>query len=823
MYLQPCAPSTGGSRRSYSSCSAIGAGGGGRVRSSYTSYSSSRGYGGGGRCAGFGSRSLHNLGGGGRISAGGSYGGGFGCRSGGFGGGIGVGLGGYGGGPCGFGGGAGGYGGGVGGFGGGPCGFGGGAGFGGGVVGFGPGFGPGRPGQPGGIQPVQIDPRLLQPINIEIDPHIQQVKTQETAQIKVLNDNFATLISKVQFLEQKNKVLVTKWDLLQQQGGTIIRKDLAPLFENFIQVLRRKLDGLQSQKGQLQSELENMQQYVEEYKRKLARGESHVNVSEAEASSVAVDLAAEAEASSVAVDLAAEAEASSVAVDSVAVDSAAEAEGSSVAVDSAAEAEGSSVAADSAAEALEASLLEVEGSTAVAAAASAPAAVPPRSYGDAPRLSPPNPVQEGCGLCYMAKVELETRVQALTDEINFLRYIFEQNLLVPLNLEIDPEIQKVRVQEKEQIKTLNNKFASFIDKANQDFPDAGMGDEQVARVTDLPVLRSIVSNVWRLFSLFGPQVRFLEQQNKVLETKWNLLRQQSTSNAGNNLEPVFEAYVGSLKKQLDGLVGERGRQDSELKNMQDLVDDLKHKYKEEINRRMAAENEFVLLKKDLDAAYMKKVEMEAKVAAMTDEINFLRALYEACAKLQSAFAETEARGELTLKDAREKLVELEMALQKAKEEMARSLRDYQELLNIKLALDIEIAMYKTLLEGEECSGGYGVGGGYGGSGLGGGGRAGPVLSPGGIQQITINPNLLAPLNIEIDPEVQKVKVQEREQIKTLNNEFASFIDKVRPTIQHPRHEESNSTGDIRVPQKKKELIALLDVGLEDHISRQHPG
>lgn len=69
-------------------------------------------------------------------------------------------------------------------------------------------------------------------------------------------------------MEQQNKVMVTKLDLLQQQGGTIIRKDLAPLFENFIQALRRKLDGLQSQKGQLQSELENMQQYVEEYKRK---------------------------------------------------------------------------------------------------------------------------------------------------------------------------------------------------------------------------------------------------------------------------------------------------------------------------------------------------------------------------------------------------------------------------------------------------------------------------------------------------------------------------------------------------------------------------
>ncbi|NXW98077.1 K2C6A protein, partial [Larus smithsonianus] len=126
----------------------------------------------------------------------------------------------------------------------------------------------GGPGFPGGIQPVQVDPTLLRPVHVDIDPQIQQVKCQEKEQIKTLNNQFASFIDKVRFLEQQNKVLSTKWELLQQQGPSGPRKNLDVIFENYIQNLRRRLESLLGQRGQLESELQNMRQYVEEYKTK---------------------------------------------------------------------------------------------------------------------------------------------------------------------------------------------------------------------------------------------------------------------------------------------------------------------------------------------------------------------------------------------------------------------------------------------------------------------------------------------------------------------------------------------------------------------------
>ncbi|XP_006521203.1 keratin, type II cytoskeletal 1b isoform X1 [Mus musculus] len=383
-----------------------------------------------------------------------------------------------------------------------------------------------------------------------------------------------------------------------------------------------------------------------------------------------------------------------------------------------------------------------------------------------------------------------------------------QSLLEPLHLEVDPEIQRVKTQEREQIKTLNNKFASFIDK-----------------------------------------VRFLEQQNQVLQTKWELLQQVNTSTRTSSLEPVFEEFISQLQRQVDVLTTEQLRQNTEIRNMQDVVEDYKNKYEDEINKRTNAENDFVVLKKDVDAAFMGKSDLQSKVDTLYGEINFLkylfdtelsqiqthvsdtnvilsmdnnrsldldsiidavRAQYEIIAQkskdeaealyqtkyqelqitagkhgddlknskmeiselnrniqrlraeianikkqvegMHGLISDAEERGERALQNAKQKLQDMEEALQQAKEDLAKLLRDYQAMLGAKLSLDVEIATYRQLLEGEESrmsgalqsqvsisvqssqvtiGGGGGGSGSYSGSSRGGGGGGGGTGSRGG--------------------------------------------------------------------------------------------
>lgn len=74
----------------------------------------------------------------------------------------------------------------------------------------------------------------------------------------------------------------------------------------------------------------------------------------------------------------------------------------------------------------------------------------------------------------------------------------------------------------------------------------------------------------------SPQVRFLEQENKRLDTKWSVLQEQTTSHT--KINAMFEDHIAKLRRYLDGLGNEKRYLESELNNMKSLVEDFKTKY-----------------------------------------------------------------------------------------------------------------------------------------------------------------------------------------------------------------------------------------------------
>lgn len=69
----------------------------------------------------------------------------------------------------------------------------------------------------------------------------------------------------VQHLEQQNRVLATKWDLLQKQVLPS-QKNTKHVFDNFICSLQRWLDSLLHEQGQMEPELNDTEKLVEEFR-----------------------------------------------------------------------------------------------------------------------------------------------------------------------------------------------------------------------------------------------------------------------------------------------------------------------------------------------------------------------------------------------------------------------------------------------------------------------------------------------------------------------------------------------------------------------------